>query len=69
MEKDWPAIVSVVDRGASGFGATSYDTFPLPVPVAPDLSVTHVAPLVAVQLHPASEVSETEVQDYEAALV
>ena len=45
------AIVIVPVRGvASGFGATLYETFPMPVPLAPSGIVIHGTELVAV--HP-----------------
>jgi hypothetical protein len=57
---DCPPIVSVAERlTLSVLGAAVKVTVPDPLPVGVPM-VTHDAPLVAVQLHPASEVSETE---------
>ena len=51
--KVWPAIVSVPVRGlVVGFAATAYVTVPLPVPLAPDVTVNHAGVLVvAVHVH------------------
>ncbi len=47
----WPAIVSEPDREFDEvFAATEYPTDPFPVPEAPDVTVTHAALLVAVQV-------------------
>ena len=48
----WPAIVSVPIRSAVLFGATPNATVPLPLPVAPEVTVIHGALLVAVHAHP-----------------
>ena len=42
-----------------GFAATSYETVPLPLPLAPPVSVIHVALLDAVHAHPAPAVTVT----------
>jgi hypothetical protein len=55
-----PAIVSVADLAAVVvLAATVYPTLPVPVPLAPAEIVTHDAPLVAIQLHPAVVVTVT----------
>ena len=48
-----PAIVSVPVRSAPELAATENVTVPLPLPLAPDAIVIHVAPLVAVHAQPA----------------
>jgi hypothetical protein len=56
-----PAIVIVADLAAVvGLAAAVYPTLPVPVPLAPVEIVTHDAPLVAIQLHPAVVVTVTE---------
>jgi hypothetical protein len=53
-----PAIVSVPDRfGAAGLAATLKDAVPLPVPLAPPVTVIHEALLAAVHTHPAPAVT------------
>jgi hypothetical protein len=47
-----PAIVSVVERGPPGFGATANSTNPFPLPEAPVVITTQSALLVAVQVQP-----------------
>jgi hypothetical protein len=48
-----PAIERVPERCAVlGLGATLKLTEPLPDPVAPEVTVIHVAPLTAVHEHP-----------------
>ncbi len=47
--KVWPAMVIVPLRWAPVLAATATLTLPLPVPVAPLLTVSHVALLVALQ--------------------
>ena len=54
----WPPIVSVAVRAAVAFTATVKPTVPGPLPVA-GVTVTHVALLPAVQLHPADVVTLT----------
>jgi hypothetical protein len=46
--KVWPAIVSVPLRGAVVLSVALNSTEPLPIPRAPDVTVSHVALLVAV---------------------
>jgi hypothetical protein len=48
----WPAIVKVPFRAAPVLAATLYATVPLPVPVAPEVMVSHDALLVAVHAQP-----------------
>jgi len=48
----WPAIVSVPVRALPVFAATLNETLPSPVPLAPEVIVSHAALLVAVQLQP-----------------
>lgn len=56
-----PAIVRVaVLADVAVLAAAVYDTLPLPLPLAPLPIVTHEAPLVAVQPHPAAAVTVTE---------
>ena len=45
----WPATVMVPVRALPGFAATLNATAPLPVPLAPAVTVTHAALLLAVQ--------------------
>jgi hypothetical protein len=47
---DKPAIVSVPVREPPGFAATLKPTEPFPVPLAPDVTVIHIALLVAVHV-------------------
>ena len=55
-----PAIVSVADLAdVAVLAAAVYPTLPLPLPLAPLVIVTHDAPLVAVQVHPAVVVTVT----------
>lgn len=55
-----PAIVSVADLATVVVLAAAVNpTLPVPVPLAPVAIVTHDAPLVAVQLHPAVVVTVT----------
>lgn len=54
----WPATVSVPVRGELAvFAAMENATPPLPLPVAPDVIVSHAALLAAVQVQPASVVT------------
>jgi hypothetical protein len=56
----WPAIVIVPLRADPVLlAATLNPTGPLPAPDAPDVTVTHGTPLVAVQVHPAPAVTVT----------
>lgn len=55
----WPAIVIVPLRADPLLAATLNPTAPLPVPDAPDVTVIHCTPLVAVQVHPAPAVTVT----------
>jgi len=48
----WPATVMVPVRTLPGFAATLNTTAPFPVPLAPKVTVTHAALLVAVQAQP-----------------
>ena len=50
--KVWPAIVSVPLRAAPVLAAALNCTDPLPLPLAPDVMVSHVALLAAVHPHP-----------------
>ena len=47
-------------RAAPEFAATLNATAPLPEPLAPEVTVTHAAPLLAVQLQPPLAVTVTE---------
>jgi hypothetical protein len=51
-------MVSVTDRAGPLFGCTSSRTVPLPVPVAPSVTVTHGTVLAAFHEHAASAVTE-----------
>lgn len=56
-----PATVSVAVRDdADVFAATVNATVPLPLPLAPDVIVTHVAFFVAVQAQPVPAVTATD---------
>ena len=55
----WPPIVRVPVLEAPGFAVTLYATVPLPVPLAPDVMVSHAAFDVADQLQPALPVTVT----------
>jgi hypothetical protein len=58
MTKDWPAIVSVVDRELLVvFAATLYPMVPLPVPVVGVLNVIHAAVFWVLQKQPSPEVT------------
>jgi len=54
-----PAIVTVPARGGPGFAAIDRVTWPLPVPVAPAVTVIHGTLAVAVHAHPAIAVTST----------
>jgi hypothetical protein len=63
-----PAIVTVPVRAGPLFAATEYETVPLPVPLAPAVTVIHAALLAAVQGHvPAEAVTLTVPVDAVAA--
>jgi hypothetical protein len=54
----WPATVSVPVRGeVAGFAAIEKFTAPFPLPLAPEVTVSHAALLVAVQVQPAAVVT------------
>jgi hypothetical protein len=55
----WPAIVIVPDRWPPAVAGALYCTVPLPVPLAPELIVSHEALLVAVHEQPAPAVTAT----------
>jgi hypothetical protein len=55
----WPAIVIVPLRADPVLAATLNPTDPLPVPDAPDVTLIHCTPLVAVHVHPAPAVTVT----------
>lgn len=58
--KPWPATVTVAVRGVVPlFAATLKVTVPFPDPLEPPVTVTHGAPLTAVQVHPAGAVTVT----------
>ncbi len=57
--KGWPAIVTVPLRAAPVLAATLNPTVPLPVPVAPDVTVIHAAFDVAVHPHAEPAVTAT----------
>ena len=48
----WPAMVRLPERAAPVLAATLYVTDPSPLPLAPEVTVTHAAPLLAVQAQP-----------------
>ena len=48
----WTPTVIVPVRRAPVFGATSYETLPLPVPEEPDVMEIHATLLTAVHAHP-----------------
>ena len=56
----WPAIVAVVVREVVAvFAATLSATVPLPLPLAPLVTVNHEAALDAVQAQPLNDVTAT----------
>ena len=55
----WPAIVIVPLRADPVLSDTLNPTGPLPVPDAPDVTVIHGAPLIAVHVHPSPAVTVT----------
>jgi hypothetical protein len=54
-------MVSVPARAPPEFAATVKPTLPLPVPLAPDVMVSHAALLVAVHEHPLAADTATDV--------
>jgi len=64
-----PAIVSVPERPGPFVEATVKLTVPLPFPLAPDVTVIHDWPLVAVHAQPAPDVTDTELLPPAAAIV
>jgi hypothetical protein len=64
----WPATVNVAVRVAVVvFAAALNATGPAPVPLAPDVTVSHAAPLAAVHAHPVGAVTVTVPDPPEAA--
>ena len=57
--KVWPPIVTVPVRAPAVFAATFSVTVPLPLPLAPFVTVIHVALLVAGREHPLGAVTVT----------
>jgi hypothetical protein len=55
-----PAIVSVPVRAMPVFAATLYPTDPLPLPLLPEVTVSHEALLLAVHVQPLAVVTATE---------
>jgi hypothetical protein len=55
--KVWPATVSVPERAPPSVDAVVNRTVPLPLPLAPDVTVIHETLLVAVQPQPAGDVT------------
>ncbi len=55
----WPPIVSAADRATLDVAAAAYCTVPLPLPFAPDVTVSHDALLLAVHGHPSAVVTAT----------
>jgi hypothetical protein len=55
----WPPIVNVPDRAMLAVAAALYCTVPPPLPLAPDVTVSQDALLVAVHGHPAPVVTVT----------
>jgi hypothetical protein len=55
----WPAMVTSPLRCVEAvLAATDIETVPLPLPLAPAVTVSHAAPLDAVHAHPVSAVTE-----------
>ena len=48
----WPAMVTVPERAPPVLAATLNATEPFPLPLAPEVTVTHAALLLAVQAQP-----------------
>jgi hypothetical protein len=59
--KVWPAIVNAPVRAAPVLAATVKVTDPLPLPVAPEVTVIHCTLLAAVHAHPTAAVTVTGV--------
>jgi len=67
--KVWPATVIVADRDDEVvFAATVKPTVPLPLPLAPDVIVTHAADVVAPQEQPAPAVTAIDPEPPLAAI-
>ena len=62
-------MVRVPVRAGPGFAAALKRTWPLPVPLAPAVIVSHESLLVAVQLHDTGAVTEIAVPEPPAALM
>jgi hypothetical protein len=62
MMNVWPPMAMVPCRAkASGFAVAEYDTVPLPLPLAPAVTVSHgVEPLTAVHGQPAGDVTDVD---------
>jgi hypothetical protein len=58
--KVFAAMVRVVERAGPVLASTTNSTVPLPVPVVPDVMVTHDAPLADVQLQALVVVTVTD---------
>ena len=52
---DWPAMVRVPERAPPVLAATLNPTEPFPLPFAPEVTATHPALLLAVQVQPLPE--------------
>ena len=55
-----PAVIVAVREAVLAFAATENATVPLPLPLAPDVTVTHAAELVAVHAQPDDELTLNE---------
>src|SRR5262249_28029783 len=62
----WPAMVVVPVRAPPVLAAIGNATVPLPLPAAPDVTVIHDTPLVAVHVQPPAAVTATEPVDASA---
>jgi len=59
--KVWPPMLSVAERGVElGLSAALNATEPGPLPLAPDVTVSHAASLDAVHAQPLATLTETE---------
>jgi hypothetical protein len=67
-ENDWLAIVSVPVRALPVLAVTENATEPLPLPLAPDVIVSHASALDAVQAHPAAMFTAVELLPAVAAI-
>ena len=65
----WPAMVMVPERAPPALAATLYVTGPFPLPLAPEVTVTHPALLLAVQAHPVPADTATVPVPPDAAIV